>query len=391
MDYSFDNLIVRKDTDSYKWDFLPFPSGRADLIPMWVADMDFLSPPQITEALKKRAAHGVFGYTLRSESYIKSVFNWISNQYLWSIEPDWLSFCPPGVIPAIYALITLKTNPGDAIIVQEPAYGPLRDIIVKSGRSVFENPLILKEGKYSLDLEQIEQKIDSSTRMMIFCNPHNPTGRVWTRDELESLGSICLKYGIFAVSDDVHADIHYQGHPYIPLGSISPELANLTATCYSPGKTFNIGGLQTSSLVIPDLKTRKDYEQVMEMFQMRLDNLFSAAALEAGYTHGKQWLSRLMAYLEENRQYLLEFIAHNIPGIQVIKPQGTFLVWLDFRGLNLKATSLREFMLEKVGVIPSFGDEYGKTGEGFIRLNIACPKITLETALHRLEKAVKNI
>ncbi len=391
MAYSFDDLIVRKGTDSYKWDFSPCLSERDDLIPMWVADMDFLSPPEITHALEKRAGHGVFGYTLRSKAYVKSVFNWISKQYLWPIEPDWLAFCPPGVIPAIYALINLKTGPGDAIILQEPAYGPLRDIILKSGRLVLENPLILKESEYFLDIDQLEQKIDSRTRMMIFCNPHNPTGRVWTLNELESLRDICLKYGIFVISDDVHADICYPGHPYIPLGSISPDMALLTATCYSPGKTFNIGGLQTSSLVIPDVKTRKDYESVMETFQMRLDNLFSAVALEAGYTKGQKWLSELLDYLEENRQYLLDYVRLNIPAIQVIKPQGTFLAWLDCRGLNMDFKALRRFMLEKAGIIPSFGDEYGKEGDGFIRLNIACPKNTLKIALHRLAEAMKNI
>ncbi len=388
---SFDNTIDRRGTDSYKWDYLPPDSTRKDLIPMWVADMDFSCPPEITAALKERTAHGIFGYTARSRSYVDAVLNWIGRRYDWPVKEEWLAFSPPGVIPAISALIHIKTASGDGIILQEPAYGPLKEIVLNSGRKVVEAPLVLENGSYALDLETLDKKIDSKTRMMIFCSPHNPTGRVWTRKELTALGDLCLKHKIFTVSDDVHSDIIYPGHTYLPMGAISPELAQMTATCYSPGKTFNLGGLQTSTLVIPDPEVKQAYEKTMETLQMRLDNLFSATALEAGYTYGEKWLVRLLAYLDSNRQLLIETVENRIGRIQVIPPQGTFLCWLDLNGLNLNARELRRFMAETVGVLPSYGDEYGKFGNGFIRLNIACPQNMLRTALLRLGEAVRKL
>lgn len=390
MNDKFDVIINRRGTDSYKWDLDPH-EYNTDIIPMWVADMDFECPPEIKAALQKRVAHGIFGYTRRSKSYTDAILNWISRRYHWAVKPEWLAFCPPGIIPAVYALIRIKTGPGDRIILHTPAYGPLKDVIQDSGRTVLETELSLEQSRYAFDLAGLEKTIDAKTRMMILCSPHNPTGRVWERKELHALGEICRQHDIFIVSDDAHADIVYPGHTYIPLASTADWLPSMTATCYSPGKTFNIGGLQTSTLVIPDPETRHAYETFMTTLQMRLDNLFSAAALGAGYAHGEQWLNNLLLYLEKNRDFLLAYVDRHLPGIRAIKPQGTFLVWLDVRDLNLSSRDLKTFMLEKAGVLPSFGEEYGRQNSGFIRLNIACPKIILKQGLERLRNAVQAL
>lgn len=391
MRYNFDQIIKRRDTSSFKWDKNEEYYGNKDAIPMWVADMDFPCAEPIIKAMKERLDHKIFGYTIRDESYYEAVINWLEKKHSWVVKKDDLAFCPPGVIMALNIFIEMLTEPGDKIIVQTPTYDPLFDSVYNKGRELIKNPLKVENGKYVMDFDDLNQKIDKDVKMMILCNPHNPTGRVWSREELSLLGEICLKNNIFVVSDEIHFDLVYKEYEHIPFSSLNDEIAQISATCFSTNKTFNLGGLQLATLVIANEKIREEFNQAICTYQTRLDNIFGAVALEAGYNEGEEWLEQVMKYIKDNLEFAKQYIGENIPQIKITEPEGTYFMWLDFRSLGMTPIELREFLVHKANVALCDGYEFGEEGEGFMRINIACPRETLKLALSNIEKAIKDL
>lgn len=317
MIYDFDKVICRRNTNSAKWDM-----KDEDILPVWVADMDFESPKPVIDALRKRVEHGIYGYTFASDSYYNAIINWQKRRFGWKIEKDWILYSP-GVVPGVHMLVRALTQPGDKVIVQKAVYYPFFKAIENNGRHIINNPLKLENGQYVMDYDDLEQKAkDPRTTLMILCSPHNPVGRVWTKNELTRLGEICLKHKVTVISDEIHEDLVYKKYKHIPFASISTEFAYNSITCFAPSKTFNLAGLQTSCIVIPCSRRRQLYANVIESNAINRPNVFGAVALEAAYTYGEEWLNQLLDYLQGNLEFLTEYINQNIPEIKVIKPQG---------------------------------------------------------------------
>lgn len=390
MKYDFDKVINRIGTNTAKWDEVETKFGTRDVLPMWVADMDIRVAQPIIDALKERAEHGIFGYTKMSDSYKEAVCSWMEKRHDWKVEKDWIIHSP-GVVPALSIIIREFTNPGDKIIIQSPVYYPFFDVVKENGRELICNSLKEVDGKYVMDYEDLESKIDENVKLMILCSPQNPVGRVWTREELVRLGDICIKHNIKVISDEIHADLVYKGHKHIPFASISEEFAQNTITCFAPSKTFNIAGLQSALLAIPNKKDYEKFTAALGTLDVRRDNCFGAVATETAYTKGEEWLEQLLEYLESNLDFLIEYFEEKIPKIKVNKIEGTYLVWLDCRELGMNREELSQFMIEKAKVALDFGFWFGNEGEGFVRMNIACPRATLTEGIERIEKAVKEI
>ncbi|MGQ9781052.1 MAG: MalY/PatB family protein [Nitrososphaeria archaeon] len=390
MKYNFDIVVNRKGTNSYKWDYIKTKFGADDIIPMWVADMDFLSPKPVIHAIKNRAKHGIYGYTIRPNSYYQSVVNWLKIRHKWEVKPQWIEYSP-GVVSSINIAIQTFTKPGDKIIVQPPVYYPFFDAVKGNRRRLVTNSLIYEDGRYLMDFEDLEDKFDSKVRMLVLCSPHNPVGRVWTRDELSRLGEICCKNNAIIVSDEIHSDLTLKGYRHVPTASISPEIADITLTTIAPSKTFNLAGLNNSTVISSNKKMLQRFKEAVESAGLGLANVFGIVASEAAYTYGQEWLEQLLEYIEGNVSFLTEYIKERIPEIRLVKPEGTYLVWLDCRGLNLNPRSLNEFMIKKARVGLLEGSIFGEGGEGFLRMNIACPRTILREALTRIENAVKDI
>lgn len=388
MKYNFDKII--KPIQSEKWCGRKKIFGREDIVPMWIADMDFESPKPVVDAIVKRAEHSIFGYTFRPSSYSESIINWFSKRYNWEIFKGWINYSP-GVVPALSFIALSFSHPGDKIIVQSPVYRRFFEVITPNGRQVLDNPLLLKNGKYIIDFDDFEKKAsDSRAKLFFLCNPHNPVGRVWTREEIIKLGRICIKNNIIIVSDEIHSDLIYKGYKHVVFASISEEFAQNSIILNSPSKTFNLAGLQTSIVIIPNKKYYKIYDNKISSLKVGRSNVFGLVALEAAYNFGEDWLKQLLEYLEENLKYLTKFFKERVPKIKVIKPEGTYLVWLDCRQLALNDLELREFMIEKAKVGLLEGYKFGQGGEGFQRINIGCPRSILKKSLERIEKAVNE-
>jgi cysteine-S-conjugate beta-lyase len=387
MHYNFDEIVDRKNTSSVKFDLRDKIFRNEDVIPMWVADMDFKTPPFIMEALRKRLEHEILGYSFISPSVFGSIVNWIRSRHNWEIQRDWICFSP-GIVPAINLLILAFTEPGDKVIVQTPVYFPFFSAVENHGRQLVFNPLIYSNGKYKMDFDDLESKIDGTTKMLILCNPHNPTGNVWPEEAVRRIGEICLANHVLLVSDEIHSDLIYKGHRHIPSASLSDDIAANTVTCMAPSKTFNLAGLSTSFLVIPDEKLRITYEKKLDQIHIGAGNIFGFVAMEAAYTHGSEWLGQLMEYLEGNLEFLKHFIERHIPKVRVIEPEATYMVWLDCTLLKMPPSVLKEFMINKAGLGLSDGPLFGKQGEGFQRINIGCPRSVLYEALLRLQAAI---
>jgi cystathionine beta-lyase len=390
MTYDFDEIIPRAKTNSVKYDLRKKLFGRADILPMWVADMDFRVPPAISEAIKSRAAHEIYGYSIRPESFYQSVINWTKRRYNWAIEREWLTFSP-GIVPGVNLSIMALTNPGDKVMIQPPVYFPFFQAVKKNDRQLVENRLVLKEGRYHIDLEDFEQQLKSGVKLFILSNPHNPGGSVWTYDELKSMGDLCVQYGALIIADEIHADIVFPDHVYTPMTSISEEIAGNTITFLAPSKTFNIAGLSTSVGIIPEANIRAKFNEILENLHLWHGNIFGNAALEAAYDHGEQWLDELLDYLLGNIELIEDYIYNRIKGIDLIKPEGTYLAWLDCRALPLNNDEINRFMVEKAGVGMNEGATFGENGAGFQRLNFGCPRDTLNMALEKIEAAVRKI
>lgn len=387
MHYNFDEVINRSETASVKHDLCKWVFGTKEVIPLWVADMDFRTAPFIMDALRQRMEHDVLGYTYITPSFYESVIKWNLRRHQWQIRKEWISFSP-GVVPAINLLLMAFTKPGDRIVIQPPVYFPFFSAIKNHDRTLVENPLKYENGIYAMDFDDLEKKTDAPTRMMILSNPHNPTGNVWSPDILRKVAELCLRKNILLVSDEIHSDLVFPGEKHTPVAGLSDEIANNTITCMAASKTFNLAGLSTAYLVIPNPKLRQQYEQTLDHVHVGAGNIFGFIATEAAYTNGDQWLDQLMEYIAENFRYLDHFLKREIPLIKALKPQATYLIWLDCKELHLSSDDLRDFMIQQAGLGLNEGRQFGKEGEGFMRINIGCPRITLSDALQKLKTAV---
>ena len=381
--------IARAGTHSIKWDYRQKLFGRADVLPLWVADMDFESPQAVREALQERVAYGTFGYTAESRGYFESILSWIEQRHGWSVKKHCLHYLP-GVIPGLNWAVQTFSQPGDGIIIQPPVYKPFFQAVQHNDRTLKENPLKLVDNHYQMDLEHLESLIDERTKMLILCSPHNPVGRVWQRAELEALGALCVKHNILIVSDEIHWDITYGGAEHHPTANLSKALQQQTLTLTSPGKTFNLQGLQSAYAIAENPEIRRAYWRTLQQNGIFLNNALSIAAIEAAYQDGGPWLDEVTAYLSENRQFLIDYCERYLPGIAVVASEGTFLAWLDCRGLALSQDDLNHFFIHEAGLGLNDGAEFGEAGRGFMRLNFACPRSTLEQALNQLYKALQS-
>jgi cysteine-S-conjugate beta-lyase len=390
MTYNFDETVERRGTASAKWDAVKDLFGSDDVLPLWVADMDFRVPEEVVEAIKKTADHGIFGYTLRSEEYKDAVSGWMKKRHGWEIDGEWITQTP-GIVNALNMAVLSYTEPGDSVIVQPPVYYPFMKAAENHGRKVVHNPLIDRDGRYEMDFDDLEMKIEESGAKLLFlCNPQNPSGRVWTPEELQRLGDICLRHGLIVVSDEIHGDLILGDQPHTPFASISDKLAAISVTCTAPSKTFNLAGLHTSNIIIPDEKLRKTFNTEMQKFAIGGSSPIGAAATIAAYRHGEDWLEGLLGYIRGNYSYLKEYTETNIPELKVYPLESTYLAWVDARALGLDNKALETFMAREAKVGLNQGHIFGPGGEGFVRLNLACTRQTLEEALKRIDEAVKK-
>ena len=384
--YNFDEQIERRGTDCVKYDRLPF-FGNANAIPLWVADTDFRVADFIMEALHQRMEHEILAYSNRSANYYPSIVNWLEKRHGWTVDRNMIT-SSPGVVSAVTTLILALSHPGDKVVVQPPVYFPFFSCVKDTGRQLVENPLVLKEGRYYFDFDDLKQKLDSKTKLLILCNPHNPGGMVWRREELEELGNICLANGTVIISDEIHSDLVFKGNQHLPLPTVSDELAQNCAVCMAPNKTFNIAGLASAFLVIPNKELKKRYDHWLHAIHISDGNIFGNIALEAAYTDGSDWVDQLMAYLTENRRFLETFIRERLPKVKMLVPEATFLAWLDLSAYGMTESKMAEILVHEVGVVMNKGSMFGSGGEGYFRLNFGCPKATLQKALEQMEEAL---
>jgi len=389
MDFNFDQTIDRRGTYSLKWDFLQEKVGDEEIIPLWVADMDFLSPPSVIEALRKRAAHGIYGYTGLPDSYYQSIIFWMKKRFSWPIEKEWIVFTP-GVIPALHLAVQAFTQPGDKVIIQPPVYRPFRLAVENNGRRLIQNTLVNQDGYYRMDLESLASQIDDQTRLLILCSPHNPVSRVWRAEELKELVNLCFNRGIIIISDEIHADLIMPGFTHLPTSQISSEAAEITVTCTAPNKTFNIAGLEMGNAIIPNHRLRARFQQALLKAGLFLANTFGVVATEVAYREGEKWLTAVINYIHQNYLFLQEYFGHYLPEIKITPLEGTYLAWLDFRAFHLSDKELQEKLLRKAKVWLDEGPKFGQGGQGFQRLNLACPRGLLEEALERIVKAFRS-
>lgn len=390
MNFNFDKIIDRTNNFSAKWSEMNKNFGTNDLLPMWVADMDFLTAPCVMEALKDRLEQGIFGYTTRPSSYNESIVNWLDNRFSWKINQEWLMFSP-AVITSISLLIQNLTQKNDKIMIQEPVYSPFHNIVESNERSLVISPLVkLDDGSYVMDYEDIEAKI-KDVKVFILCNPHNPVGRVWTREELTRLGEICLKHNVLIISDEIHSDIILKNHKHTPFASISKEFRENTITCMAPTKTFNLAGLQSSFLVISNPYYYEVMDKAFSILDIKRNNAFSLVATEAAYNYGEDWLYELIKYIEDNVDFAIDYIKNHMPQLKVKKPEGTYLLWVDFSNLNVDKEDLKNALINKGRIALSDGSSFGIGGAGYYRINLACPRSMVLEGLKRIEFAIKSL
>ncbi|WP_281976040.1 MalY/PatB family protein [Halobacillus litoralis] len=384
----FNQFISRKGTRSVKWDMAEELYQDKDVLPMWVADMDFKTPEAVTNALMERVEHGIFGYTLPDRLVKNQITEWLSKRHGWEIDPEWITYSP-GVIPSLHMIIQSLTDIGDHVIIQTPVYPPFYSVIKDHGRHVVKNPLVLKDNRYEIDFDDFERKIkENGVTLFILCNPHNPVGRVWTKEELKRLSDICEKHSVKIVADEIHADLIFSGHKHTPIASLSEPINQLTITCLSPTKTFNLAGLQTSYVVTADASIKKKLDKQFHNQGMMMLNTLGITAMEAAYEHGEEWLEELNEVLESHRDYVMERIHSETSLLKVFPAEGTYLLWIDCRGLQMNQKELKSFMQKKAKVGLNDGVSFGDEGKGFMRLNIAAPKSTLEEGVSRIIDAV---
>ncbi|MFN2336708.1 MAG: MalY/PatB family protein [Bacteroidales bacterium] len=387
--WNFDEVINRENSSCIKYDFREEVFGRADVIPMWVADMDFRTPSFITEALASRLKHEIFGYSYRPDAYFSSFIAWLAERHGWAVRREWIEFSP-GVVPALNMCTLAFTNPGDEIIIQPPVYTPFHGAVTDHGRRLVFNNLVETPQGWVMDFEGLRRAITPDARMLILSNPHNPVGRTWRREELEEIVEICHEKGVIILSDEIHSDLILAGHRHIPLASISKKAASITVTCMAPSKTFNLAGFSTSSMIIPDPFMMDKYRRTLVGLHLHLGNIFGNVASEAAYTHGHGWLEELMQYVQANVDLVMDFCREHLPQIKPVRPEATYMIWLDCRGMGLDGAGLHKFFVEKAGVGMNEGSRFGPGGDGFMRMNLACPRSVVEKALGQIKSAIKG-
>lgn len=404
MKYDFDKIHKRSKTNAIKWDFVAEkgrfqrreagadPLAADELLPMWLADMDFPAPKPVIDALLKRARHGIFGYTRPGDSYYQAIINWMWQRHRWKVERDWI-LTTSGVMPAINMLVQTFTGPGDKVIIQTPAFNPFFEAVENNGRLIAGNPLRNEAGRYLMNFDDLAAKTaDPRAKMIILCSPHNPVGRVWSREELHRLGVICQQNRVLIVSDEIHSDLTYSWGTFTTFGAIDETFNDRLILCNGPSKTFNLPGLKTANTFIPNPALREQFlitlRNLNELFSV---STFGTLALQTAYEQGEEWLRQLMVYLESNYRYLQGYVAQHLPQLEVVQPEALYLIWIDCCALGLDSAALKSLFFDKAKVYLEAGSTYGAGGDGFVRLNIACPRLILATALDRIRRAVNNL
>ena len=404
MNYNFDEVIPRNETRSFKWDFRKDsgkvihwdgadPGHGADqTLPMWVADMDFPSPQPVVDALAERVRHGVYGYTYADTPLYDSVVDWMQRRHNWDISADWVRIVPAGIVPGLHMLVQTYINPGEKVLIQPPVYYPFSFAIENNGGEIVNNPLIYEDGKYRMDYEDLERKTaDPDVKLAILCSPHNPVGRVWTPEELARFAEICLRNNVLIIADEVHCDLTYEGVTFVPLCTLGAGIAEKTIVCNAPSKTFNLAGLQTSNLIFPGEALRARFDDTLKVVGLFGLNPLSALALETAYNEGEEWLNQLMTYIQGNYNYMAAYFAEHLPQLPIIKPEATYLVWFDCRSLGLDKDALEDLMFNKAKIYFDEGYIFGEEGEGFERINIACPRSIVVDAMERIKRAIDGL
>ena len=388
MKYDFDKVVDRHGTNCLKYDFAIERGKPADILPLWVADMDFQTAPAILERLEETVKHGIFGYSDGKEGYFAAVQNWYRERFGWETKPEWL-VKTPGVVFALAAAVRAYTKEGDGVLLQQPVYYPFSEVITDNGRKIVNSPLKITDGYYTMDLDALETKIvENKVKLFLLCSPHNPVGRVWSEKELRRVGEICLRHGVLVVSDEIHSDIVYKGHKHQMMASISEEIADITITCTAPSKTFNVAGLQLSNIIISNPKLREKFKHEVMQAGYSQPNLMGMEACQAAYENGEEWLEELLVYLQGNVDFVRDYLKQEIPKIRLIEPEGTYLLWLDCRELGLSVEELEHLVVDKANLWLDPGFIFGAVGEGFERINIACPRQTLRQAMDQLRDAL---
>lgn len=382
--FDFDHEIDREGSHSVKYDGRQGMFGKSDVIPVWVADMDFATPPAVTRALAQRVAHPIYGYTLFPDSLYDSLIDWMLRRHGWTIQRDWIVMCP-GVVPSLNAAVMAFTQPGESVIIQPPVYFPFFSAVTQTGRKLIPNPLQLENGRYTIDFDHLEQ-CAKNARLLLLCSPHNPVGRVWNSDELERLLAIAAKHDVVVFSDEIHADLIYPGHQHHAIATL-PQNTGKIITAVAPSKTFNIPGLNLSTLIIPDQSIRNSIMQVFNNMHVSTSNPFSITAFETAYREGEAWLDELLIYLRDTRDSVTAFLATHLPEIKIIQPEGTYLLWLDCRTLDMTDAQLKHFFIHEAGIGMSPGILFGNEGSGFMRLNIGAPRRTILSVLEHIREA----
>ncbi len=403
MTFDFDQEIDRRGTNCTKWEFINDGDtyifgdhadpkhGRDRLLPMWVADMDFRCPPAVVEALTERGRQGIFGYSEPCDSYYEAVMGWIDRRHGWQIERDWIVITP-GVVPAIKVLIQSFVKPGEKVLIQRPVYYPFFDAIRDNGAEIVSNTLIYQDGRYIMDFDDLAQKAaDPDLKMAILCSPHNPVGRVWTAEELARFGRICLENNVLVISDEVHCDLIYSDQNFTTFAKAHEDFAQKSIVCTAASKSFNLAGLKISSIIIPDEARRGKFIATGTRNGLFGTNAFGLVAVEAAYNYGEEWLAAVMAYVEGNYRFMVEYIGEHLPQLKVVRPEGTYLVWVDFRALGLDPQMRKELLMEKAKIYLDEGEMFGPEGEGFERFNIACPRSILEEAMERIKVVIEDL
>ena len=385
---NFDQVVNRKGTDCIKYDFAKERGREEDILPLWVADMDFQTTSYVEDALVELAHHNIYGYTGTKEDFFEAVAGWMKRHHNWEVKPEWL-FKTPGVCVAIANAVRAYTEPGDAVIVQKPVYYPFSSIIVQNQRELVSSDLVYDgQGQYTIDFEDFEKKIaDHRVKMFILCNPHNPVGRVWTKEELLKIGQICKKYGVIVFSDEIHFDFIWKGEHHV-FQEVDPAFREFTITATAPSKTFNLAGLQQSNIFIPNPSLFKAFEKAYTISGLNELNVAGVVASRAAYTYGDEWYNAMKKYVRANIDFAIQFVNTRLPGVKIVEPEGTYLIWLDFNDLNLSESELEYLIEKKAKIWLDAGSMFGKSGRGFQRINTACPRRILEEALERIERAL---
>ncbi len=385
MKYDFDTVWDRFGTNSYKWDL------KEEELPMWVADMDFKTAPEIIQAMEERASHGIFGYTVVPQEWYQAYQDWWRERHHFVIEKEWMMFCT-GVVPAISSIVRKMTTAGENILVQTPVYNIFFHSIVNNGRNILENELVYENGEYHMDFEDLEKKLSNpQTTLMLLCNPQNPAGKIWSREELKRIGELCEKHHVLVVADEIHCDLTAPGKEYTPFASVSEACKNNSITCIAPTKTFNIAGIQTAAVFVPNPVVRHKVNRGINTDEVAEPNVFAVTAAVAAFTKGSMWLDELREYIEENRRYVKEFLEKELVQVRLVSSDATYLLWLDCKEVTNNSNKLCRIIREETGLVLSSGRSYGECGNGFLRMNIACPKERLVDGCKRLKQGIESL